>query len=357
MFCSFRPHRADAWSNAKGIENIRRRAERLEAGLEPELFDARIPERLRDLPQGKQIVGLRGVATRQTPRTVAAVRDDGPIGSPHSFLGFFEEHVANSRNYGLRKTSQGRSLNNKQSMIARCGERVMELENSGMTYSLKSRVVAITSATSAYGEAIAKLILSDDGRLALGAPSAQFPMLDARIDGRDGVHCQPIDLDRPKSTSEFFQIAYAQFGRLDVVVLEAVASKAKRVTAEKQVELGTRRLLYCLDAALPYVGEDLHFICISPAYGPAAIPIATAFLGAKLSAMRDRKVPSIRMSIVSPPTASPSDVLSFARTIVHLMREPRIPDIIETVLSPRRKARRQDAKRLIEAQGKINAQA
>ncbi len=226
-----------------------------------------------------------------------------------------------------------------------------------MTHSLKNRVVAIPSATSAYGEAIAGLILQADGRLALGASATQFPMLDAKVDGRDGVYCQPVDLDRAKSTNEFFQIACAQFGRLDVVVLEAVPTKAKRVTVEKQVELGTRRLLHCLDAALPYVGEDLHFICIAPAYGPAAIPIATAFLGAKLSAAQATAVPSIRMSIVSPPTSSPSDDLSFARTIVHLMREARIPDIVETVLSPRKKSRRQEQKRLIERQAKMSVPA
>jgi NADP-dependent 3-hydroxy acid dehydrogenase YdfG len=233
----------------------------------------------------------------------------------------------------------------------------MEPENGHMPHSLKTKVVAIPLATSGYGVAIADWVMKQDGRLALGASAAQFPALDATIDGRDGVYCQPLDLDRPKSASEFFQIAFAQFERLDVVVLEVLPVNAKRMTTEKQIELGTRRLLHCLDAALPYIGSELHFICIAPAYGPAVIPIATAFLGAKLSATGATAAPSIRMSVVSPPAALPPDEISFARTIVHLMKEPQSPDIMETVLPSRRKSRRPQARRLVDGQGKIGAQA
>ncbi|CAA2142105.1 hypothetical protein [Hyphomicrobium sp. ghe19] len=221
---------------------------------------------------------------------------------------------------------------------------------------LTGKVIVIPSAKARYDEPLNELVLEQGGRLALGASAAQFEMLDAKIDGRDGVYCQPIDLDRPKSVSEFFQIAFAQFERLDVVVLEIAASKRQRMTTEKAIELETRRLLHCLDAVLPYIDGDLHFLCIAPASSAAAIPIATAFLAAKFAATR-ATAPRIRMSIVSPPTDRSEDDASFARTIVHLISEPRMPDIIETVLSSARKKRRTTAKPPFDVRAKMSLQA
>ncbi len=226
-----------------------------------------------------------------------------------------------------------------------------------MAHKLKGKVVAIPSAQTFYGGKIADILMRNKSRLALGVPPSQYQMLEDRLDGREGSYGQPVDLDDPESTNTFFQIAYAQLGQLDIVVLEALSSKGRRMTAEKAIEVGTRRLLHCLDAALPYVGTDLHFICITPPYGPAVIPIATAFLAAKLASTGSAVVPHVRMSVVSPPTACPSNDVSFARTIVHFMREPQSPDVTETMLSPRRKLRRRDAIRLAEAEENCDSRA
>jgi hypothetical protein len=128
------------------------------------------------------------------------------------------------------------------------------------------------------------------------------------------------------------------------------------MTTEKAIELGTRRLLHCLDAALPYIDKDLHFLCVAPAYCAAAIPIATAFLATKFATTRVTAAPRVRMSIVSPPTDSSEDGVSFARTILHLIKEPRMPDIIETVLSSGRKRRRTTAKLPVDAIAKMSLQ-
>ena len=233
----------------------------------------------------------------------------------------------------------------------------MKQEYGATARALSEKVIAIPCATASYGEMITKLVLEQGGRLALGAQAARFEALDAKIDGCDGVYCQPIDLDRPKSVSEFFQIAFAQFERLDVIVLETAPSKRQRVTTEQAIELGARRLLHCLDAALPYIDRDLHFLCVTPASGPAAMPIATAFLAAKFAVKRTTAAPRVRMSIVSPPTDSAADDDSFARTIVHLIKEPRMPDIMESVLSSRRKQRKTAAKPTADVSGKMNLPA
>ncbi|MGO4685540.1 SDR family oxidoreductase [Hyphomicrobium sp. 2TAF46] len=233
----------------------------------------------------------------------------------------------------------------------------MDLESDWPARALTGKVAAIPLATTPFGEAITDLVLAHGGRLALGASPAQFEAFDAKIDGREGTHCQHVDLDRPHSLSEFFQIAFAQFERLDVVVLELAFSKRRRMTTEKAIEAGTRRLLYCLDAVLPYIGRDLHFICVGPASGPAVIPITTAFLAAKFATTRKTPAPRIRMSIVSPPEESAAGEVALARAVVHLMKEARSPDILETVLSPRPRPRRQPRLPRFDARSKLCVQA
>lgn len=232
--------------------------------------------------------------------------------------------------------------------------RAMDLERDWLARALTGKVAAVPLATTPFGEAITDLALEQGSRLALGAPPAQFEAFDAKIDGREGAHCQHVDLDSPHSLSEFFQIAFAQFERLDVVVLELASPKRRRATPEKAIEAGTRRLLYCLDAVLPYIGRDLHFICVAPASGPAAIPIATAFLAAKFATTRKTPAPRIRMSIVSPPEESVAGEVALARAVMHLMKEARSPDILETVLSPQPRRRRQPR---VDARNKMCVQA
>ncbi|MBS0237903.1 MAG: hypothetical protein JSR89_05720 [Proteobacteria bacterium] len=233
----------------------------------------------------------------------------------------------------------------------------MDLERDGLARALTGKVAAIPLATTPFGGAITDLVLEQGGRLALGVSPAQFEAFDAKIDGREGAHCQHVDLDRPHSLSEFFQIAFAQFEHLDVVVLELASPKRRRMTTEKAIEAGTRRLLYCLDAVLPYIGGDLHFICVAPASGPAVIPISTAFLAAKFATTRKTPAPRIRMSIVSPPEDSAAGEVALARAVVHLMKEARSPDILETVLSPQPRQRRQPRRSRFDARSKMCLQA
>lgn len=209
----------------------------------------------------------------------------------------------------------------------------------------RSKVIAIMSAQTDIGGRIVEILMRGRNRLALGVPPSAFQSLDERLDGREGAYGQPVDLDQPDSTGTFFQIAFAQLGAPDAIVLEAAPANRRRLTDEKAIELGTRRLLHCLGAALPYVGSDLHFICITPPYGLAAIPVATAFLAAKGASNGAWVSPRVRMSVVSPSTAVPTDDVSFARTIVHLIREPQSPDVTETLLVSRKPRLTQEKRR------------
>jgi NADP-dependent 3-hydroxy acid dehydrogenase YdfG len=202
-----------------------------------------------------------------------------------------------------------------------------------MNRSLRKKVVAIPLAVTPIGSAVAKLVAAEQGGLALGAPfAAQVKALDASIDRRHGVYSQHVDLDRPKSVSDFFEIIVGQFGHLDVIVIETIKSNARNATAEKIIELSLRRLLHCLDAALPFIEGDLHVINIAPVAVPFGIPVATAFLGAKLATTKLHVAPRLRMSTVSPFDGEPLEDGSLARTILHLMKEQRSPDVMETVL-------------------------
>jgi NADP-dependent 3-hydroxy acid dehydrogenase YdfG len=173
----------------------------------------------------------------------------------------------------------------------------------------------------------------EQGALALGAPNiADVEAVAAAIDRRHGVFSLQVDLDRPKSVMDFFNIMIGQFGHLDTVVVETVRSPVRNISAEKLIELSSRRLLHCLDAALRYSEGDLHIISVAPIAGGIVIPVATAFLAAKCATAEFASVPQLRMSTVAPAGAEASEEASLARTVLHLMRERRSPDITETML-------------------------
>ncbi len=215
-----------------------------------------------------------------------------------------------------------------------------------MVHTLRNKVVVIPHAVTATGSAVAKLVQAQHGGLALGASSqAQFKALDAEIDGRQGVYAQRVDLDRPTSVAQFFNVAFAQFGRLDVIVVEAIPSPSPRVSTAQTIDSGVRRLLHCLDAALEYAKGDLHVISIAPIVGRIAIPVATAFLGSKLATTKIHSVPRLRMSIVSPFVGQHPEDASLARAVVNVMRESRSPDVTEIVLPSRREVHHSEAKK------------
>jgi NADP-dependent 3-hydroxy acid dehydrogenase YdfG len=216
-----------------------------------------------------------------------------------------------------------------------------------MVHTLRNKVVVIPHAVTPAGAAVAKLVQAQHGGLALGASGqAQFKALDAEIDGRQGAYAQRVDLDSPKSVAQFFNVAFAQFGRLDVIVVEAIPLPTPRASTAQMIDSGVRRLLHCLDAALEYAKGDLHVISIAPIVGRIAIPVATAFLGSKLATTKMHSVPRLRMSIVSPFAGQHPDDASLARTVVNVMRESRSPDVTEIVLPSRRgDAHHSDAKR------------
>ena len=214
-----------------------------------------------------------------------------------------------------------------------------------MVRTLKGRVVAIPAAVTAMGSAVARLIAAEQGDLVLGAATAaQLKSVEMSI-GRDEIaYAVQVDLERPKSVDEFFKIAIGQFGRVDALILETARGATRSTPTEKSIGLGARRLLYCLDAALRYCAGDLHVINISQLADRYAIPVATTFLGSKLATCKSMaaSAPSLRMSVISPPDGAGPDDGTLARTVLHVLRESRNPDVTETILwrRPRQLERR-----------------
>lgn len=221
-----------------------------------------------------------------------------------------------------------------------------------MTHATEGKIIAIPCAQTALAERLVEMLMRGKHRLALGVPQSSFRQLEARLDGRERVYGQPLDLDSPASANTFFQVAFAQLGQPDIVILEALPRKGRGETAEDAIEIGTRRLLHCLDAALSYVGKDLHLVCVTPAYGLAAIPIATAFLAARSVSNSAAPLPRVRMSVVSPPVGHGANYAALARTILQILRETRSPDLTEAILNPTRPRRH---RRRIGPRGMIDA--
>jgi len=221
-----------------------------------------------------------------------------------------------------------------------------------MGHCLAGRVVAIPSGTTAMGVTVAQLIAEEEGYLVLGAATvAQVKVVDAALPMASSAYAMQVDLDRPKSVDEFFRIAIGQFGRVDAIVLESAKIAPRGAVTEKALGLAARRMLHCLDAALRYAVGDLHVINIAPVAGRYAIPVATAFLGAKLATSRGGEVlaPVVRMSVISAFDGAHSDEGSVARTVLHALREARMPDVSEAILGCRREqphgSAKSDAKR------------
>jgi NADP-dependent 3-hydroxy acid dehydrogenase YdfG len=191
----------------------------------------------------------------------------------------------------------------------------------------------------AMGSAIARLVAEEEGDLVLGATTAaQVEVVEAVLPTPGIAYAMQVDLDRPKSVDEFFRIAIGQFGHVDAVVLESMKMSPRREITEKALGLGARRMLHCLDAALRYATGDLHVINIAPVAGRYAIPVATAFLGAKLATSKsgDASAPVVRMSVISAFDDASSEDGAVARTVLHSLREARMPDVSEAILGRRR---------------------
>lgn len=207
-----------------------------------------------------------------------------------------------------------------------------------MVRSLKDKVIAIPFAATATGSAVAKLVAEENGALVLGAATPpQLRIIEAGAPTSSLTYAVQVDLDRSKSVDEFFKIAIGQFGHVDAIVLETMKIAPYVKPTEKSIGLGARRLLHCLDAALRYSVGDLHVVNIAPVAGRYAIPVATAFLGAKLATSKtaSASTPSLRMSVVSPFDDDTSNGGTLARTVLHVLREPRSPDIAELILRRR----------------------
>ncbi|AGK57504.1 hypothetical protein HYPDE_29128 [Hyphomicrobium denitrificans 1NES1] len=204
-----------------------------------------------------------------------------------------------------------------------------------MVRTLKGLVVAIPAALTATGSAVARLVAAEQGDLVLGAvKAAQLKSVEVSIQRDETAYAAQVDLERPKSVDEFFKIAIGQFGRLDAIVLETARGTTRSTLTEKSIAQGARRLLYCLDSALRYCTGDLHVINISPLADRYAVPVAAAFLGGKLATSKSTasSAPSLRMSVISPADGVGSDDGTLARTVLHVLRESRNPDVTETVL-------------------------
>jgi len=209
----------------------------------------------------------------------------------------------------------------------------LRMQKSVVSGALNSKVVAVPMCMTATGAAVVKLIADEQGRLVLGGSGSQLKAAADLVCDEDVAYPIQVDLERPNSVNSFFKIAIGQFGHVDAIVLETIKSSPKSAPSEQALGLGARRLLYCLDAALRYCSGDLHIINISPAAGRFAVPVATAFLNAKLATNKAAawSGPVLRMSIISPVASVGGDQGTIARTIVHALSEPRLPDMTEMV--------------------------
>lgn len=181
---------------------------------------------------------------------------------------------------------------------------------------IEGKVVAITGASSGIGEATARLLASQGGRVLLGARrEARLEAIAEEIRFYGGeVRWQTLDVTRRDSTERFVAAALEWQGRLDVLVNNAGVMPLSPLDAlrvdewDRMIDVNIRGVLHGIAAALPHMrarrsGQIVNLSSIGGhAVSPtAAVYCATKFaVGAISEGLRQEVGADIRVTVISP---------------------------------------------------------
>jgi NADP-dependent 3-hydroxy acid dehydrogenase YdfG len=187
----------------------------------------------------------------------------------------------------------------------------------GMSFDLSGQVVAITGASSGIGEATALACARSGAAVALAARrDDRIQALAERIAGEGGRAISvPTDVGDEGQAQAFIERAYAELGRLDVLVNNAGVmllgpiENAPTEEWRQMVHVNVFGVLYCTHAALPLMHEQGsgHIVNVSSVAGRVAragsgVYNLTKFgVGAFSEALRQETVElGVRVTLIEP---------------------------------------------------------
>jgi NADP-dependent 3-hydroxy acid dehydrogenase YdfG len=181
---------------------------------------------------------------------------------------------------------------------------------------VKSKVIAVTGASSGIGRAIALRLASGGARLALGARRTErLRALASEIEAAGGkaVFLQTDVRDRA-SLQRLVDVACKEFGRLDVMVSNAGVGPISKLDDlrvddwDAMIDVNLRGVLYGLAAALPVFRRQNagHFVTVISTAGLRIVPGQAVYAATKnavrtlMEGLRQEAGPNLRVTGVSP---------------------------------------------------------
>jgi NADP-dependent 3-hydroxy acid dehydrogenase YdfG len=181
---------------------------------------------------------------------------------------------------------------------------------------VKSKVIAITGASSGIGRAIASRLASRGARLVLGARrEEQLEALQREIGEAGGTAMfRQTDVRDRASMKALVDLACDEFGRLDVLVSNAgigPISKLNELRVDEwdaMIDVNFRAVLYGIAAALPVFRRQQagHFVTIISTAGLRIVPGQAVYAATKnavrtlLEGLRQEAGPDLRVTGISP---------------------------------------------------------
>jgi NADP-dependent 3-hydroxy acid dehydrogenase YdfG len=181
---------------------------------------------------------------------------------------------------------------------------------------IKSKVVAITGASSGIGEATALLLAERGAKVVLGARgSERLAALVDRIVGSGGdAAYAPTDVRNREDLSALVALARERYGKLDVLINNAGVMPISPLDElrvddwSEMIDVNIKGLLYGIAAALPVFRTQGfgHFVNIGSTAGFKTVPNQSVYSGTKFAVraisegLRQEAGDRLRVTIISP---------------------------------------------------------
>lgn len=190
-----------------------------------------------------------------------------------------------------------------------------------MRENIKGKVIVITGASSGMGEAAARYLAKQGGRVVLAARRAErIDVIANDINGQGGeALAQATDVTRLEDVKELVDTAVAKWGRIDVLINNAGVmplsslDQAKVNEWDMMIDVNLRGVLHGIAAALPIMKaqQSGHIINTASVAGHLVFPTSAVYSATKFAVRalteglrKEASTYNVRATIISPGAVS-----------------------------------------------------